>query len=453
MSSIYNLLQCTVDAVDKPIPQTKSNPIPICSEATDHFNCNADWLSRILGYPIESFNIQPVVGGLSTQTYRINYTREDEIGQSSVFVKYIIKEKDEPFIVRVFTAFSNLTLEAGSRKEAFFYTHLYDSFNHHGIQTPRPLYVVIEDTGDLPVLLYLMGFHSDFRGVICLEDLGKCENFSIGTFIPENFAFASSIKMAQLHALNWYQPIHPNFPSDYKPDAYFQFFNFNQNFLTKNLNKDDMMDRLKLWVDECPFLNEPQIRNALITFSDHKDMLVKYCTNDKLSSSPLFQKRTFLHGDFHPGNLLFKTEPSQEDTESKDIKEVVLIDWQCFGYGHPSTEFSYFLCNAIEFDADFDLKIMKMYHEELTKTVKPEEYPWEVFQREVEIRTLQLGISGFNMMFKNSPEDLKKLLSIFEKKGMSMDNIMKGARPKYLRFAHIMEKWIQENILERIEEF
>jgi len=129
-------------------------------------------------------------------------------------------------------------------------------------------------------------------------------------------------------------------------------------------------------------------------------------------------REPFLHGDFHSGNLLFKTEPSPEDSESKDIKEVVLIDWQCFGYGHPSTEFSYFLSTAVDFEADRDLKLMKIYYEELTKTVKPEEYPWEVFQREVEIRTLQLGIAGFNMKFKNSPEDLKKLLSIFEKKGI-----------------------------------
>jgi len=354
-------------------------------------------------------------------------------------------------ISRLISFFANLPLELLSRKEAFFYNHLHDSFNKHGIQTPRPLYVALE--GSVSTILDILGFQSDFRGVICLEDLGQCENFSVGSFLPENHAISSSVQLAQLHALNWTQPIHPNFPSEYKPDAYFHFFNLNQNFLTKNLNKEDMMERLKYWTEDCSFLNEPQIRNALITFSEHRDILLKYCTNDKLSSGPLFQQRTFLHGDFHSGNLLFKTEPSPEDSESKDIKEVVLIDWQCFGYGHPSTEFSYFLSTAVDFEADRDLKLMKIYYEELTKTVKPEEYPWEVFQREVEIRTLQLGIAGFNMKFKNSPEDLKKLLSIFEKKGLNVDSIMKSIRSRFLRFAHIMEKWIQENILERIEEF
>jgi thiamine kinase-like enzyme len=286
-----------------------------------------------------------------------------------------------------------------------------------------------------------------------LEDLGKCEKFSIGSFLPENNAASSSAKLAQLHSLNWYQQIHPNFPSEFKPDAYIQFFNFNQNFLTQNLNKEDMIERLKWWIDDCPFLNEPQIRDALITFSEHKDFLLKYCTNDNLNSGPLFQHRTFLHGDYHSGNLLFKTEPSQDDTESKDIKEVVLIDWQCFGYGHPSTEFSYFLSNGVDFDDDLDLKLMKIYYEEMTITVMPEEYPWEVFQREVEIRTLQWGIAAFNRLFTNSPEYLKKLLSSFEKKGLNGDSIMKSFRSKFLRFAHIMEKWIQENILERIEEF
>jgi len=451
MSSIYNLLNCTVDAVDTTIPQTKANPIPICSEAKETFNCNADWLSRILGYPIESFNINPVGGGFSTQSYRITFTTSQKnVDQTSLFVKYIILENDRPFFARVLAYLVNMSFEMFSKKEVFFYNHLYKSFNNHGIQTPRPLYVELE--GSVPMLLDIMGFQSDFRGVICLEDLGKCENISIGNLVPEKYASASLTKLAQLHALNWYQQIHPDFPSEFIPDAYIQFFNLNESLLNKSKNKKDTIQALYWRKDDCAFLNKPQIREALITFSEHKDILSKYCTNDKLSSGPLFQHRTFLHGDFHCGNILFKTEPSPDDSESKEIKETFLIDWQCFGYGHPSTEFSYFLAN-VDFDAERDLKLMKIYYEELTKTVKPEEYPWEVFQREVEIRNIQLAITGFNTMFSVAPEDLKKWKFLFEKRGMDIDFFFKSFQPKFKRFAHIMEKWIQENILSSIEEF
>lgn len=169
------------------------------------------------------------------------------------------------------------------------------------------------------------------------------------------------------------------------PEAYVQFFQlYKRNFFTKNLTKEQMIKQLDLWKNDCAFLQEPVIRDALIAFSEHKDMLLKYDTNDKLESSPLFQHLTFLHGDFHCGNVLFITEPSEEDPETKNIKDSVLIDWQCYGRGHPSTEFSYFIAN-VEYDPDMDLKLMKIYYEELTKTVKPEEYPWEVSKEKLKL--------------------------------------------------------------------
>jgi len=42
---------------------------------------------------------------------------------------------------------------------------------------------------------------------------------------------------------------------------------------------------------------------------------------------------------------------------------------------------------------------------------------------------------------------------MFEKKGITMEKIINSYRSKFLRFAKIMEKWAQQNILERIEEF
>jgi len=448
LSFIYNFLNCTVDTVDT---QTKPTPIPICEEAKEKFNCNADWLSRILGLSIKSFNIKPVGGGMSTQAYRLSYTTEENM-ENSVFVKYIIQENDRPFFLRLLSILGMLTLDLMGRKETFFYSQLCPSFNSANIRTPHPLYVALE--GKVVPILDLMGFQADLRGVLFLEDLGKCESFAIGTALPEKYSTYLSAKLAQLHALNWYKPIHPEIPSqNLIPEAYVQFFQlYKRNFLSKNLTKEEMIKQLELWKNDCAFLQEPVIRDALIAFSEHKDMLLKYDTNYKLQSSPLFQHLTFLHGDFHCGNVLFITEPSEEDPETKNIKDSVVIDWQCYGYGHPSTEFSYFIAN-VDHDPDMDLKLMKIYYEELTKTVKPEEYPWEVFQREVEIRNVQLVIAGFNLVYRNTPEDFKKWKFMFEKRGVDMDNYFNSYRTKYLRMAHILEKWTQENILERIEEF
>lgn len=449
MSFIYNLLHCTVDAVDT-TPQTpSSSPIPICPEAKDKFNCSADWLSQILGKSIESFNIKPVGGGMTTQAYRINYMTEEK--EESVFLKYLVLEGDRKFLQRLMNFFSELSLDKLSKKEAYFYTNLSSIYNEHGIQTPRPLYVALE--GKFIPIMDLIGFTSDFRGVICMEDLGKCECFGVTTTLPDQYATFITQKLAQFHSLNWNQTINPESASEYRPEAYMEFFGLRpQNFLTKKLNLKQVQQQIQLWKEDYSFVDEPIIKDALIAFHQHPDLLSQYNTNNNLSSGPLFQHQTFLHGDFHSGNILFKTEPSQEDKETKEIKEAVLIDWQCFGTGHASTEFSYFIGN-VAFDPERDLKLMKIYYEELTKKVNPLEYPWEVFQREVEIRSVQFAVTGFNIFFKYSPEDFKKFRSVFEKRGVDMDEFINGYRSKFLRFAHVMEKWNQENILERIDAF
>jgi hypothetical protein len=265
MSFIKNLFNFTVETTIDTIPQTQ--PIPICEEAQEKFNCNADWLSQVLGKSISSFNIKPVGGGFTTQSYRINYTSEGNVGETSVFVKYLIREKDESFMMRLIGLISNLNVEPLSRKEVFFYNHLQGIFNDHGIRTPRPVYVALEDNGDFPKLIALMGIQKHFRGLIMMEDLGQCQNFGAGTPIPEKYAILSAAKLGQLHALNWYKPIHPEFPVDYLPDAYVHFFNFHEpNFLNRNLDKDEMMERLNWWKNECPFLQEESIRDALMAY-------------------------------------------------------------------------------------------------------------------------------------------------------------------------------------------
>jgi hypothetical protein len=249
--------------------------------------------------------------------------------------------------------------------------------------------------------------------------------------------------MAQLHSLNWYKPLHPNIPLDSKPEGYILFFNLNQSILNKFATREEIPEIGKVWKDKVPYLTEPLVQESLLTCADNIQKLKKYSTNDILPSGDLFRHHTFLHGDYHHANIFFIPETSKEDGNL--TKDMVIVDWQLYGYGHPSTEFCYFLENSVVFDPEQDIMLMKLYYEELTKTVPPEEYPWWVFQREVEFRSINYIILGFSL-FKNSPENFKKMSSDMEKKGMDMDLMLKNSRDKYMRFAHIVQKWNQEKI-------
>jgi hypothetical protein len=62
-----------------------------------------------------------VCGGFTTQSYRINFTTSQEnVEQTSVFVKYMIMESDRPFLSRLITYIGNMNLDLLSRKEVFF---------------------------------------------------------------------------------------------------------------------------------------------------------------------------------------------------------------------------------------------------------------------------------------------------------------------------------------------
>jgi len=444
MSTIYHTLINTV-ATAFNTPSHSSVSIPICDEAKDQFNCNTDWLSRIFGFPVSDFSIKPVGGGMTTLTYRLNITAKQE--SKSMFAKYLVYE-DEPFIARLFKFIKGINLEEICKKEVFFYNECYPVFKTHGIRTPQAYYAVLEET-NRPEILNVLGFKSPLRGVILMEDLGNCQNYPLCTTIPEKYAFSLSTKLAQFHTLNWYQPIHPEFPFECKPAAYICFFNLESSLFSRYPSKDKVIDIINNWEQIFTILTEPKVKDALISFSENGSKLDKYYTNDIPPSQELFQHHTLLHGDFHSGNIFFLTEPSQEDPEIQDIKDIALVDFQCYGYGHPSTEFSYFLLNCVDFDPERDVMLMKVYYDELTKTIPPEEYPWEVFQREVEIRCLQFVITDFNN-HKMTPEMMNKLMDLFVKKGLDMEKMLKSGTQKYLRFAHIIEKWNQENTWERI---
>jgi len=423
--------------------------IPICPEVTsDNFNCSSNWLSQIMGYPIDKFDIKFVGGGFTTKSYRVNLQGENP---TSMFVKYLVKDKNEPPWMAALSNIFGAGIESISRKEVFFYKHLRDVFAKNGIQTPKSYYAEAEDFGDRSFLFTLLGFTSGYRGVLCLQDLGKHESYSTGHLYNERHALFVAKKLAQLHALNWNTPIHPELPT-FKSDLYTAMFNL-IDYLPKFPKKQDYVSkRIDVFKSHHFFnyLSNPNIRDALLTFTDQHVKLHKYFSNN-VQSGLLFQHKTFLHGDFHPGNIFFINEASPKNPQMKEIKDIVLCDWQGYGYGNPSTEFSYFLSN-VEFDPERDQKIMKVYYEELIKTVPKEVYPWKVFEREVDIRTMGLVSSMFRNTASMSPESIPQMRELFMKRGFDWDRLMVSFGPKFLRFSHVVQKWNNDDIFNRIED-
>jgi thiamine kinase-like enzyme len=342
-------------------------------------------------------------------------------------------------------------LKISVEKKCFFYKQLHTLFQSHGIITPHPYYVAIDDYGDRSIFFSLLGFKSGFRAVIMMQDLGNYQTLPLGTNIDENTATVVLKKLAQFHALNWYSPLHPALPT-YKPEIYCHMFNLSKYLLLPKCPKPETISKsIKLWENKYLYLKDPQNQAVILSYSAQSKQLLKYETNDIPSSGPLFQHHTFLHGDLHPANIFVISEPSPENPHLKTIKDIILVDWQGFGYGHPSTEVSYLLAN-VDFAPDRDLRLLKVYYEELTKTVSPQEYPWWVFQREVEIRSMEMIVHAFNNILYFKPETILKLDEFIKRRGVSLDNLIHTFGLKFMRFRYIVQKWNHEKIFDRIED-
>jgi len=228
----------------------------------------------------------------------------------------------------------------------------------------------------------------------------------------------------------------------------FSFFTFKVNrFTSYPQTKEEVRKCLSPWATVFPAFQNPTLQNSMETFVDIFPKLIKYFNNDIATSGPLFRQHTFLHGDYNAGNLFFATEPS--DAKTPKIKDVFLIDWQGYGVGHPSTEVAFFL-SFIEPDPELDMRIMKTYYEELTKTVPQETYPFEVMVREVEIRTMGMGVSAM-CYFSDTPEGMKKKNQYLNRNGIQLDDMITSRVSAITRMSYIIEKWEKEGILQNLD--
>jgi len=282
--------------------------------------------------------------------------------------------------------------------------------------------------------------------------LGKYKGFRLSSSWPDEYAYVAVRKLAKLHAEYWGDKsnVFTESPEFKKFVPYIYFMTFTVNRWTRYpQTKEQVRKRFRNWASAYPVFQNPTAQELMETFVDIFPKLIKYFNNDIAKSGPLFRQHTFLHGDYNPGNLFFDIETPTEEDQTPQFKDLILIDWQGYGVGHPSTELAWFL-GFIAPDMDRDMRLVQMYYEELTKIVPREIYPFEVMMREVEIRTMGLGISSFNN-FDPSPEEMKKRDKTFSRNGLQSEDFLTSRSFSVIRMSRFLEQWQKAGILQNLD--
>jgi len=413
----------------------------------------------VLGYNVDSFTLRNLGGGFTSQSYRIAVTAPSEEKSppsekcnslpNSAVVKYSNPEDMNWFLRFLFWQAGGV--EPLATQEIYFYKHMRERFLEIGLRTPYVYYAGIEDHGRRNGLLYMMGFSSHFRALLVMEDLCEHKVFGLANPITAEYAFAAARNLANLHGAFWDDKIKALSVDKLKdPLVYPFFFTFNINRFTQYpQTKEEVRTRFKNWAQVSPIFQDLKIQASFEIFIEVFPKLLKYFNNNKSTSGPLFKHHTFLHGDYHSGNLFFVTEPKKED-QALEVKEVITIDWQGYGIGHSATELAYFL-SFCEPSLELDLAIMQSYYEELTKKIPKATYPFQVMVREVEIRSLGIGVCAFNG-FSDKPETMKKRSHLVSRNGLESEDMMKVNIVRIKRMGYVLEKWEKENLIQNLNE-
>lgn len=98
------------------------------------------------------------------------------------------------------------------------------------------------------------------------------------------------------------------------------------------------------------------------------------------------------HGDLWTANMLFKY------TDSGNLLDAILVDYQAVFWGTPMIDLSYFLCSAVKGDyyENRDL-LIKTYYDSLSETLKEIDYPkevptWDYMQQQVNEKEIIFAI-------------------------------------------------------------
>lgn len=192
------------------------------------------------------------------------------------------------------------------------------------------------------------------------------------TNMTEKHIGIATITMAKIHAVNWNYNENDKILSKQIQSTYWYACVFGR---TPVLNKMKKKYTFKKYVDEwgCErtYLSDEKISKPLI------ELEVLYAEKISKIIETLNNKQTVLHGDYHFGNIMFL----------KDIDDVIILDWQMYGYGHSMYEFVYFvfgtLANEKYLNRTRAFNYLKLYYNELIK-LNPDieiDMPWKETQK------------------------------------------------------------------------
>jgi len=160
-------------------------------------------------------------------------------------------------------------------------------------------------------------------------------------------------------------------------------------------------------------MNEKANQDALYELCQFYDTKIRPYISEK--PPKLFKFKTFVHGDFHYGNLFFDC--SEKDFKSGNFNRVLAIDWQMYGEGYGAAELVYFLGNGVKFEPEIYEKILKEYHAELCAYIpnNGKDYPFEDFENECTILSIFNVVNGLNMVSFTNPKELEQRFETDEK--------------------------------------
>jgi len=376
----------------------KPTNLSIPPQCKQKFDCSGEWLSKILGVPISKFSIQEFSGGYMANTFRIQLSPStDPIQPTSLVVKYCSSYSfSNDFTSRMRQVY--FPLDIMCTKEVNFYSNLRPLLESCGVYSPKPYFRSIEDYGTrLWLFLVLFNSRSKTRMLLLLEDLKAYKHYPMGTLLEEDKAMVAIKAMVQMHGSFWNSTDKIIQDKTYISPGIYDIMDCfrTRKYITKPKLKPQKADTFcAVWEGHISSLKDPKVKETLKTLGPQFDNFI-------LKKKELFQHKTFVHGDYHPGNMFFKTNGETEN--------LILIDWSFYGVASPSVEFAYFL-DHVKFDPLLDQKLMETYHKQLIAFIgsSPDVYPFEHFKMECHIMYFSITVTLFKLFCSKTPEEMKK---------------------------------------------
>jgi hypothetical protein len=299
---------------------------------------SGEFLSSVLGVPVEVLGVSMLEGGVLSDAYRVGVRCSDLTASSpsSVVVKLpsSVKERRD-FAVSV-DAYT---------KELNFYRYLADEVP---IRSPRIYGCRTE------------GAEEDGDFVIVMEDLTVHSKVFDQVEDPPDEAFARKLAMeaAKLHAAYWESPV-TRMPWVGRSDGRYVF---SLDALCR-LAPSSLAPFAELWRTMYGtelFSGAPDIEELTVFLCGPRCNGILARIYDKFSSRP----HTLLHGDMRADNVFRTVSPEGGSIIAES--ELTFVDWQVIHAGPPGPEFTQAWMHSLEPEVRRkDREILQQYHDRL----------------------------------------------------------------------------------------